>query len=90
MSDQMTAGHRMLWGALGHDVQARLRTLARDGGAGPPEPELVAAITRAWQSLEIDGRAVPPVLSAERDEQGSEHLGVADGFVEWIREHEGT
>lgn len=89
MSDQMTAGHRMLWGALGHDVQARLRTLALDGGA-PPEPEVVAAITRAWQSLEIDGRAVPPVLSTALDAQGSERLGVADGFVEWIREHEGT
>lgn len=87
--DELDHGHHMLWGALTDDDHAELTAVARGTGRPTVSRPLASSITAARQSLEIDGRTVPEVLTASaRDGQHHADVGLTASFAAWIREHE--
>ena len=92
MTDDVGAianGYHMLWGALTHDDQESLRALVGGLAATTPvPPELATALTQAVQSLEIDGRALPPFVRSAPQAPGGTGVVLTPDFIAWVHTHE--
>jgi hypothetical protein len=83
--DELDQGHHIVWGALTDDDQNRLALIARRTGRPALPHDLASSITQATQSLDIDGRVVPAVLTPSAQDGAA---ALTASFAAWIRQHE--